>query len=164
MVLYPNLTNTGSLVRNLALSLPYYYIIIYLNNYFTSIPLFSELRACKFGTVGTTRPYKLFPPDLLIIKKRFVKKLEWNILLAIIVQDILYLAWQNNSIVLDLSNIHTIDKAEDFRTKERRRPAKTSINGRIVQEVFSNLLIKELKIPYFINNYNQNMRGIDLAN
>ena len=92
MVLYPNLTNTGSLVRNLALSLPRRYITIYLNNYFTSIPLFSELRACKFGAIGTTRPHKLFPPDLLIIKNRFAKKLEWNILLAIVVQDTLCLA------------------------------------------------------------------------
>jgi hypothetical protein len=47
-----------------------------------------------------------------------------------------------------------MDKAEDFRTKEKRRPAKTSINRRIIREVFGDLLIKELKIPCFINNYN----------
>jgi hypothetical protein len=76
MVLYPKLTNTGCLVRNLALSLLYHYLIIYLDNYFTSVPLFSELRACKFGAVGTTRPYKLFPSDLSVIKNRFAKKLE----------------------------------------------------------------------------------------
>jgi hypothetical protein len=164
MVLYPTLTNTGSLVRNLALSLPRRYLTTYLDNYFTSVPLFSELRACKFGTVGTTRPYKLFPSDLSAIKNRFAKKLEWNTLLAIVVQDTLCLAWQDNSIILALSNIHTVDKAEDFRTKERRRPAKTSTNGRIVRDVFGDLLIKELPIPCFIDNYNQNMRGVDLAN
>jgi hypothetical protein len=81
-----------------------------------------------------------------------------------VVQDTLCLAWQDNSIVLALSNIHTVDKAEDFRAKERRRPAKTSTNGRIVRDVFGDLLIKELKIPCFINDYNQNMGGIDLAN
>jgi len=43
MVLHPTLTNTGSLVRSLALSLPRRYLTIYLDNYFTSIPLFSEL-------------------------------------------------------------------------------------------------------------------------
>jgi hypothetical protein len=128
------------------------------------MPLFSELRACKFGAVGTTRLHKLFPSDLLAIKNRFAKKLEWNTLLAIVVQDILCLAWQDNSIVLALSNIHTVDKAEDFRVKERRRPAKTSINGRIVRDVFGNLLIKELPISCFIDDYNQNMGGIDLAN
>jgi len=47
-----------------------------------------------------------------------------------------------------------MDKAEDFRLKERRRPAKTSTNRRIVREVFGNLPIKELPIPSFIDDYN----------
>jgi len=164
MTLYLTLTNTGSLVRNLALSLPRRYLIIYLDNYFTSVPLFSELRACKFGAVGTTCPHKLFPPELSAIKNRFATKLEWNTLLAVVVQDVLCLAWQDNSIVLALSNIHTVDKAEDWRVKERKRPAKTSTNGRIVREVFGEMLIKELQIPSFIDDYNQYMGGVDLAN
>jgi hypothetical protein len=85
-------------------------------------------------------------------------------LLAAVVQDILCLAWQDNSIILALSNIYTVDKAEDWRVKERKRPVKTSINGRIIREVFGDLLIKELQIPSFINNYNQYMGGVDLAN
>lgn len=92
IVLYPTLTNTGCLVRNLALSLPRRYLTIYMDNYFTSIPLFSELRACKFGAVGTTRPHKEFPKDLIEVKNRFSTKLAWNTLLAVVVQDILYLA------------------------------------------------------------------------
>jgi hypothetical protein len=164
MTLHPTLTNTGSLVQNLALSLPRRYLTIYLDNYFTSVPLFSELRACKFGAVGTTRPHKLFPPELSAIKNRFATKLEWNTLLAAVVQDVLCLAWQDNSIVLALSNIHTVDKAEDWRVKERKRPAKTSTNGRIVREVFGEMLIKELQIPSFIDDYNQYMGGVDLAN
>jgi hypothetical protein len=118
------------------------------------MPLFSELRACKFGIVGTTCPYKLFPPELSVIKNRFTIKLEWNTLLAAVVQNVLCLAWQDNSIVLALSNIHTVDKAEDWRVKERKRPIKMSTNGRIVQEVFSEMPIKELQIPSFINDYN----------
>jgi hypothetical protein len=85
MVLYPTFTNTGSLVRNLALSLPRRYLTIYLDNYFTSIPLFSELRACNFGVVGTTRPHKEFPNSLVELKNRFATKLEWNTLLAAVV-------------------------------------------------------------------------------
>jgi Transposase IS4 len=84
MVLYPNLTNTGCLVRNLALSLPRRYLIIYLDNYFTSVPLFSELRACKFGAVGTIRLYKEFPIGLKELKERFSIKLKWNTLLAVV--------------------------------------------------------------------------------
>ena len=76
MVLHPALTNTGCLVRNLALSLPRRYLTIYLDNYFTSIPLFSELRACNFGAVSTTRPYKQFLSALTELKTRFAIKLE----------------------------------------------------------------------------------------
>jgi hypothetical protein len=65
---------------------------IYMDNYFTSVPLFIELQACKFGIVGITRPHKAFPDSLLIIKKRFAKKLPWNTLIAAIEQDILYIA------------------------------------------------------------------------
>ena len=79
-----------------------------MDNYFTSIPPFLELRAYKFGAVGTTRPHKEFPKDLTEVKNRFFTKLIWNTLLAAVVQDILYLAWQDNNIVLALSNIHTV--------------------------------------------------------
>jgi hypothetical protein len=81
-----------------------------------------------------------------------------------VVEDVLCLAWQDNNIVLALSNIHTVNKAEDFREKQRRRPAKTSTNRRIVRKVFGDDYIKELQIPCFIDDYNQYMGGVDLAN
>jgi len=57
-----------------------------------------------------------------------------------------------------------VDKAEDFREKARRRPAKTSINKRIIRKVFKDDYIKDLQIPCFINDYNQYIRGVDLVN
>ena len=144
MVLYLGLTPTSYLVRNLALSLPRRFLMIYLDNYFTSVPLFAELWACNFGAIGTTRPYKEFPQQLIELKNRFARKLEWNALFAIVVKDVLCLAWQDNNIVLGLSNIHIVDKVEDFREKARRRPAKTSTNGRIVRKVFGSDYVKDL--------------------
>ena len=76
----------------------------------------------------------------------------------------LCLAWQDNSIVLALSNIHTVHNADDFREKVRKRPAKTSTNRRIIRQVFSNNTTKELQIPCFINDYNQHIGGVDLTN
>jgi hypothetical protein len=76
IVLRLTLTPTGSLVRTLALSLPRRYITIYMDNYFTSVPLFSELRDYNFGVVGTTRPHKEFPKGLVELKTRFSTKLE----------------------------------------------------------------------------------------
>ena len=46
-----------------------------MDNYFTSVPLFTELRACEFGAMGTTRPYKEFPIELKELKERFSTKL-----------------------------------------------------------------------------------------
>jgi hypothetical protein len=77
---------------------------------------------------------------------------------------VLYLAWQDNNIVLALSNIHTVDRTEDFREKVHRRPAKTSTNGRIIRHIFVNESIKSLSIPCFIDDYNQYIGGVDLAN
>jgi hypothetical protein len=164
-ILYrPGLTNTACLVRTLALSLPRRRIAIYLDNYFTSVPLFKELQACEFGAMGTTRPHKQFPAQLTQVKTRFPTKLQWNTLLARVVDNTLCLAWQDNNIVLALSNIHTVHNAEDFRERVRKRPAKTSTNGRIVRQVFGDDATKELRIPCFIDDYNQYIGGVDLAN
>ena len=57
-----------------------------------------------------------------------------------------------------------MDKVEDWIEKKRRRPAKTSTNGHLVREAFGNNPVKELPIPCFIDDYNQNMGGVDLAN
>jgi hypothetical protein len=75
IVLQPNLTKTGCPVKNLSLSLPRRRLSIYMDNYFTSIPLFSELRAYQFGATGTTRPYKELPSGLKELKERFSTKL-----------------------------------------------------------------------------------------
>jgi hypothetical protein len=112
-ILYPTLTNTSCLVQSLALSLPQRRITIYIDNYFTSVPLFEELRTCEFGAVGTTRLYSEFPAGIKELKNQFSKKLKWNTLLAKVVKNTLCLAWQNNNIVLALSNIHTVYTAKD---------------------------------------------------
>lgn len=164
IVLQPDLTKTGCLVKNLALSLPRRRLAIYMDNYFTSIPLFSELRVCEFGAVGTTRPHKEFPSGLKELKERFSTKLKWNTLLAKVVNNTLCLAWQDNNIVLALSNVHTVHRVGDFKAKVRKRPAKTSTHGRIVRQLFGEDPTKELSIPTFIDDYNRYMGGVDLAN
>jgi hypothetical protein len=57
-----------------------------------------------------------------------------------------------------------VDKAEDFVEKKRKRPAKTSTNSRLIRDVFRTESVKELRIPSFIDDYNQNIGGVDLAN
>lgn len=135
-----------------------------MDNYFTSVPLFEELRACEFGAVGTTRPHAEFPAGMKELKDRFSKKLDWNTLIAKVVQNTLCLAWQDNNIVLALSNVHTVHTAKDWRDKVRKRPAKTSTNGVLVRKVFKDHTSKTLSIPCIIDDYNHYMGGVDLAN
>ena len=135
-----------------------------MDNYFISIPLFTKLQACKFGVIGTTHPHKELPAGFKVLKTQFAIKLEWNTLFTKVVNNTLYLAWQDNNIVLALSNIHTVYTIKDFHKKVKRRPTKTSTNKKIVQQVFSNASTKELRIPCFINNYNHYIGGVDLAN
>jgi hypothetical protein len=59
------LTNTRALVYALISTLPCSSIIIYIDNYFTSIPLFKLLRIKAYGAVGTTRAHKAFPKELV---------------------------------------------------------------------------------------------------
>jgi hypothetical protein len=47
-----------------------------------------------------------------------------------------------------------MDKAEDFCEKVRKRPVKTSTNGRIIWHIFADKPTKSLLIPCFINDYN----------
>jgi hypothetical protein len=72
-----------------------------------------ELRVCEFSAVGTTRPHAEFPAGMKELKERFSKKLDWNTLIAKVVQNTLCLAWQDNNIVLALSNVHTAYTIKD---------------------------------------------------
>jgi hypothetical protein len=101
---------------------------IYIDNYFTSVPLFESLRRLEYGAVGTTRLHDRFPQALLKLKKENTK-LEWNTLFAQVIDNTLCLAWQDNNIVLALSTIHTVYTANDFIARQRKRPAKTSTSA-----------------------------------
>jgi hypothetical protein len=59
------LINTGALVYTLISTLPYSGITIYIDNYFTSIPLFKSLCTKAYSAVSTTRAYKAFPKELV---------------------------------------------------------------------------------------------------
>ncbi len=96
------------------------------------MPLFKELRAYEFGVVRITRPHKEFPARFIILKNRFATKLEQNTLFARVINNTLCLAWQDNNIILALSNIYIIYIVKNFREKVKKRPIKTLINSRII--------------------------------
>jgi len=168
---HKDLTPTGSMVLSLVKRLPKLHeqpYIVYLDNYFTSIPLFRLMRDINIGACGTTRSTssKDFPVLLKELKEDHAKSIPWNTICAILSDDkkVLCLAWQDNNIVLCLSTVHTVHNATDFIERDRRRPSKTSTNAAITRKVFGDDVRKRLKIPNFIDDYNYHMGGVDIAN
>jgi hypothetical protein len=170
-----DLTMTGSMVLQLVQEgLPPHRnnYTVYLDNYFTTIPLFNRLRQLGIGACGTTRPNaskKLFPKALRLLKDS-KKAQPWNTLYAVPagpdsdIDSVLCIAWQDNNIVTALSTVHTVHKSTDWTPRLRKRPAKTSTSAKVAREPFGDQATKELPIPRLIDEYNFNMGGVDRAN
>jgi hypothetical protein len=67
------LTNIRALIYTLISTLLYSSITIYINNYFTSIPLFKSLYTKVYSAINTTQAYKAFPKELVQLKSNRVK-------------------------------------------------------------------------------------------
>ena len=87
------LTPTGSMVLQMARLLPRFpnsHFVIYMDNYFTSIPLFSMLQKENIGAARTTRPLGIdFPALLIVLRKKWSTKLDWGTTVADIVDGVL---------------------------------------------------------------------------
>ena len=74
------LTPTGFMVLQMTHLLPKFpnaHYVLYLDNYFTSIPLFSILRKENIGAAGTTRSTGIdFPTLLTVLRKKWSTKLD----------------------------------------------------------------------------------------
>ena len=162
------LTATSSMVFQMAQLLPKFlnaHFVIYMDNYFTSIPLFLMLRKENIGAVRTTRPLGInFPALLIVLRKKHSTKLEWGTTVADIVDSVLCIRWQDNNFVLGLSTIHTVYKASSWVNSRRNRPGPTSTNAAITKRVFGDCPFRILQILTWVDDYNYNMNGVDLAN
>ena len=165
-----DLTPTGSMVLQLAKRLHPLQdsntYTIYLDNYFTSIKLFKELRQQGYGACGTTRPHNsgnLWPAELETMKEKHANKLPWGTLFAKAVDDVLCLGWIDQNCVTALSTVHTVHSAYDYVISNRKRPSDTSTNAKTARQPFGDEVKKDLEIPKFINDYNFFMGGVDIA-
>jgi hypothetical protein len=91
------LTPTSSMVLQMARLLPRFpnsHFVIYMDNYFTSIPLFSMLRKENIGATGTTWPLGIdFPALLIVLRKKWSTKLDWGTTVADIIDSVLCIGW-----------------------------------------------------------------------
>ena len=82
---------------------------IFIDNYFSSISFFKYLRENKIGACGTVRTNSANFPQILKVKK----KLDWDILSGVVVNDVLAILWMDNESVIMLSIIYKINKNEN---------------------------------------------------
>jgi len=80
-----------------------------MDNFFSSISLFKYLRENKIGACGTVRTNSANFPQILKVKK----KLDWDILSGVVVNDVLAILWMDNGPVTMLSTIHEINSNEN---------------------------------------------------
>ena len=157
-----NLSPTSSCVLQLAKTLPMgFRWDLLLDNYFTNIELFEELRRIGIGAAGTTRvDSQGFPLEQKIEKSEAKKKLVWGHLSGHIVQNTCCLVWQDNNTVFFMTTYHDIREKV---VRNRRRPKKTSTNAALVRQVFGDNPQKALPIPAFIDDYNFHMGAVNIS-
>jgi len=100
------------------------------------------------------------PTELPIDKGIARKFLPWNHTSAIAVDNVICGLWQDNSTVFLISTIHDLQTG---RLVNRRRPGDTSTNATSTHKVFRSDVRKLLVIPSLIDDYNQHMGGVDIA-
>ena len=165
----PNLTPTSSAVIQLCRPLPsmQYQFHLYMDNYFTNIPLFHHLySSLHIAACGTLR-INYIPTSL---KQHFdesqTRHLPWNHLAVITTSDphIQILRWKDNNMVKLLTSVHTGDSTiERMRRKPRNSSAYTNSARTAFTAVHPTAHRLPFQIPTAIDDYNHYMGGVDIA-
>jgi hypothetical protein len=159
----PSLCKTSRAVLQMCLQLPYqaHRFVLYCDNYFSNIPLFSVLRRYGIAACGTVRPNSAAYPKELKVDKRKAN-LSWGTLAGAIVSNILAFVWQAKNLVRFLTTAFPGD-FDEVEMAERRRPRTTPQNRTLVQTVWGTLARRWLALPTASVRYNFHMGGVDIA-
>jgi hypothetical protein len=132
---------------------------VYMDNFFSNIPLFHNMKLRGIGACGTARTgTAMFPKEL----KKKDAKLEPGAKGAVIVKDVLALLWVDNGPVVMLTTLHSLHSEEWMVQRMRRRPRAHDKN-KAIQEMYDGKSRKMLSIPRVVDDYNHNMGGVDTA-
>jgi hypothetical protein len=159
----PSISNTSRSVLQMCLQLPYQHhrFVLYCDNYFSNIPLFSILRYYGIAACGTARPTSAaYPPQLKVDKRR--ANLDWGTLGGVVVDNVLAFVWQDKNLVRFLTTAYPGD-FDDVEMVERRRPRTTQQNRRLIATVWGDVARRWLALPTATVRYNFHMGGVDIA-
>lgn len=108
--------------------------IVYMDNGFSTIPLFRKLRELSIGACGTAR---INSAEYPIHLKNDTSLTEWNTMDGVVVgegsKSVLCCRWIDNNIVRMLSTVHPWAERT---LRERRKPRTTSTNACTVRKAF----------------------------
>jgi hypothetical protein len=101
---------------------------------------------------------------LIVLRRKWSTKLDWGTTVTDIVDGVLCIGWQDNNFVLGLSTIHIVHEASSWVNSKRNCLGPTSTNAAITRKVFRDSAFMILDILSWVDDYNHNMNGVDLAN
>lgn len=109
------------------------------------------------GLTGTARPKQGWPPAALNVSENALFN---DLYYCVYGHGTLLMRWIDNSEVFLISTVHN---PTDFIEKHRRRPRLTNTNESHVDKVWGTNYMKLIKILVVINDYNNHMNGVDVA-
>ncbi|KAM6513835.1 hypothetical protein FALCPG4_18873 [Fusarium falciforme] len=157
--------STQAVVVALTNMLPEATYHVFVDNLFSSSPLFRNLRSHGFGATGTARTNSGINQELVDDKNNDgkVKKMyEFNTVKAIPTPDnqVNQIAWKDNKLVLFLTTVFT--GADDERVmRQRKKPSSRKSEAKPIRRFFGNEATKEINIPTVAATYNDQMNHID---
>ena len=137
---------------------------IFLDNYFTTLPLALYLKNLGIAVTGTAKGDPDWPILLMEMKNTWRTQIPGNFHAAIVQNEVLCSAWQDNNMVLALTTAYSARNSGDKILVLRKRPGKTSTNAAVMLPLFGDLTEKELEIPIVYHEYNQWMGPVDQFN
>ena len=130
-----------------------------MDNFFTMSRTLQRLREEGVGAFGTARARTGWPPEEIkgIVDNRF------NAMYVINDKaNYKLMRWCDNNIVKMVSTIHTGLEGEDV-PKVRKKPRENAVNKQNIKRVWGDEWKVNVNIPTVINDYNQWMNGVDIA-
>ena len=128
-------------VMDLARPLRGSWVTIYMDNFYTSVPLLRELHSFHMHGCGTVRANRKYLPEALRPKNVRLQKHEFKVAQK---NELVCAVWKDTRVVIMLSNVH--------------KPEATGTVRRRVDNVRQNV-----RVPLCLSDYQQHMNGVDLC-